>query len=192
MIQFHLNLSDVRRINIALLSVARESANYANNVLPRRLSRAFVLHLINSVGSGRYSGGYAPYNEDYRLWKSTHSARHIFWYLGGDFLKALTTFKVYNGWFAGIPFEVQDKGWKSYGGRAGYGSYSDVQGKRANQPSNIAAYGWIMEEGGDYSSEGGGDHPARPLFVPAMEDFAKYYVPTEIDKIIPMLRKVWS
>jgi hypothetical protein len=109
----------------------------------------------------------------------------MFWYLMGDFMRNLQTWKIPGtGWFAGIPHDVKDSGGKSFGKNVA---------KRANQPSFIARYGWIMEEGGTFhTSEGTQYHPARPLFHPALIHFELNIAPLELNKVIPQIERQWS
>jgi hypothetical protein len=189
MIFAYLNQSDFTRVMNAVKEIKRISSYYASYILPLRLAKAFNLHIIESIGNQKYSVNYQPYgrtsgSERYYGWKIEHSTSpDKFWYLMGDLVRNLTTFKVYNGYFAGIPYEVMDRGGKSWSGTG-----KAPRGK----PKSIAAYGWIMEEGGDYSADSGGDHPARPLFAPALEYFAWNLAPLELNKVVSIIESSWK
>jgi hypothetical protein len=185
MIFAYLNQADFTRVINATKEIKRMSSYYASNILPQRLAKAYVVHLIESIGNQKYSVNYAPYSTDrYYQWKLSHSpSPGKFWFLMGDLVRNLTTRRHYNGFFAGIPGDVQDMGGKSWG---------KTVGKRANKPSHIAAYGWIMEEGDNFSSKHGGNHPARPLFAPALEYFGWNLAPLELNKIVPLLEGYWK
>lgn len=176
----HLDPVSTERVLKACNKVAATSMLVATELLPKKMSRSFITFLIDAVVTQKYSVGYPQYHPVYWKWKLGHSFNpHMFWVLGSDFLNNLTTFATYQGWFAGIPKEVKDKGWKSY---------SKTKQKR----KHIAAYGWIMEEGGDYSADRGGDHPARPLFVPALKDYKMTQARADALTMLPMIERAWS
>jgi hypothetical protein len=188
MIYVYFDPTDMTRIVKALDRVAFTCRYQATEGVPRRLARQFVVHLIESIGTQRYAINYQPYgrtsgSQRYYEWKQKHSINpDMFWYLLGDLVKNLHHWKIPGvGWFAGIPSDVTESRRKSWGASG------------SGRLRNIAAYGWIMEEGGTFTTRTGTqDHPARPLFVPAFGNFSWNIAPLELNRVVPLIEGQWS
>lgn len=169
---------DLERVLHAIEKVHSAVILYVYDELPLRLARQYKLNLIEAMVGEDYAEGYAPYHPRYKNWKSEYAAGS-FWVLFGDLIRALGIHRIERGRFCGVKSSVMDRGGKSWFGHRDKG-----------KPKPIAMYGWIMELGGDYGT--GGDHPARPVFEPALDDFAREEAPRIGEKALEEIGRQWS
>ena len=163
-IGFNCSTKDAAILRRALANVQRKALTEMEVLggdLPKRLSLKYVEKLRTDISNQTYSGLYPAYNPRYADWKQKVGASLKFWELYGDLYYALQTYEEDKGWFAGIPEGVYDSGGKSWFGEGNLG-----------EPKPIAMYGWMMEWGFRAGRLGAGNHPARPLFQPALSSFA--------------------
>ena len=158
MIKIEFDPADLKRVKNALKTLRSEIRSEVEEC-PRRMAEGYKREIIRNILTQRYKWNYAPYDERYKKWKEkVGMANRGFWILTGDLMLALSVNRFTEGYFSGILSNVTDMGGKSWFGNMDKG------------PSkNIAAYGWIMERGGNFGK--GGDHPKRALFEPTFNDF---------------------
>jgi len=126
------------------------------------------------------------YSKRYRNWKYEYGwmGYPSPWRLKGDLVNSLTAFKASNGWIGGVPIGAVDSGGKSWFGKGSKGPLGKAK--------PIAMYGTVMEKGGDYTAQGGGVHPARPVFGPAAEEYAREGWMRRGMEAVNELKKSWA
>ena len=149
-------------------SLNRLSRKIATSDYNRRCANAFIAELREAVVTQKYS--FESYNDKYELWKARNYGGLGFAELGGDFLAALSVWKMERahvkgasakglgaGWAGGVPEGQMDSGGKGW--------------SKKSPPKEIAMYMSVFEFGGDYGE--GGNHPSRPLFQNTLKDFSE-------------------
>ena len=163
--EIEFNQTDLKRIFDAVKRIEMVSEYEIKTIMQRKCAEEQAQDIKLYIISQALSGGYAPYNPRYMLWKVTNYQQNVaYWMLSGELLKSITVFKhQYNmrwgsqyGYMAGIPSGLADRGDKSWLGTA-----TTKRGRSVY----IAQYAHWME----YGRNG---QPARPLFRPATALYA--------------------
>lgn len=138
------------------------------------MSIEYVDDIRKNIFSGRFSSTYSPYNARYEYWKyNVFKSFGSFWYLRGELVSSLKSFKVPKGWMGGIPAGVMDSGNVSWLGKGDRG-----------RPVPIAEYARWME----YGRKG---QPARPLFRPTLIEYADTRAMVHLDNAKSLLIGAW-
>jgi len=145
MIQIVFDPTDMTRYLRALYKLGVKVQIWQNTICYRGATDYFQL-VHKNIMSEKYSGAYPAYSEKYGKWKQKKGYKYPGWWkLEQNLLNALTVFKTEDGWMGGIP--------------AGLGG---------SRGGTIAVYG----SAGEFESFRG-DQPARPVFEPTMQEYAK-------------------
>lgn len=151
-------------------------------VFNRRCAARFASKVVTDILNQRHAEEYQDYVRRYATWKGLMGlSGKGFWRLGGDLVKSLSHYRVEEGWFAGVAEGAMDRGGKSWLTKPG--------GVVKGPPKPISMYATVMEFGGDYGL--GGVHPKRPVFVPAMEEFATNEWLEEANVALASIEKAW-
>ncbi len=179
MISVTFKASDIRRYMLALAKV-KAQAIIQRDDMQYHSAVGFHHLLINNLVHERFKGGgfgfgsYAPYNPRYAAWKGSSSG---FWILDGDLVSNIVKRKMGRpkGWAVGVN-DVPDSGKKSWLKERG----------KAGKRKSIGMYA-IMNEFGDPAR----NFPARPLFRPTREEYAKDHWPKEGMKSLVKIGNQW-
>lgn len=167
------DVGDLKRWLRALQRVDTEGRRQSRET-PRKGSIDYKQLLTGNIMGQRHMGGYAPYHPRYAAWKAQYGRAHGYWQLFGDLVRSIVstrttypfrTSQLTYAFFSGIPAGVKDSGGKSWASRN-----TRRRSAIANRPKTIAWYARIMEKG---SMRGGQQHPARSIFEPTMEEYAR-------------------
>jgi len=181
MIKIKLNETEYKRILRALKKLQNRAKwwfEVDGGEMNRRCAIGYAQLLIKNIMTEKYAAGYAPYHPRYRQFKQDYFSQG-WWRLKGDLVKNVVNFKEGIGWMGGVPAGVFDTGGKSWFG----------MGKRG-KPKSIAMYARVGEFGGKLP-RGGGDHPARPVFRPTMEEFERTSWPKQIEYATDDIKRAW-
>ena len=164
MIAIKLDQKDYQRVMKALRKV-RQKANFQfvtrGGEMNRKCAIGYAQMLVRNIMSlKRPSPLYVP---RYHAWKKKYGRMGYPapWRLFGDLVANISNFRDGPGWMGGIQAGIFDTGNKSWLGKGDTG-----------ESKEIAMYARVGEFGGKLP-RGGGDHPARPVFRPTMEEYAQ-------------------
>ena len=185
MITIRIKDSDLKRYLNALNKLRTTVETFGKDEMQRRCAvdyyQLVVKNILNTTSpQPSYRGRYGDWKKKYG-WMGYPSPGR----LRGDLIKNMTAFKDSgNGWWGGIVRGTMDQGGKSWFGK---GSKGPGGGSR-----DIGKYGWVMEKGGDYSAQGGGRHPGRPVFEPTAKEYAREGWGKRGQEALNELKKAWS
>jgi hypothetical protein len=169
-----------RRRIINAIGKVQVATRYQNDELPREMSRQFVTRvrqdIISQYWVSRWSARGQRYEERYGKWKAEQGYGSDFWKLGGALIAALSSFKVSDGYMAGIPNGI-------------IGASPRYSGTRLYE---IAKYAYTLEYGGDYRSRKGGIHPKRPVFTHSINQFAFRESPILGERALQFIAGKWA
>jgi len=179
----------ISRINKAVYEVNEQAFYYCgrSQVGPRMMALKFLekvrADIVANAYVGKWGGKAKRYSPRYDWWKHvTAGSSGRFWDLYGDLISKLQIFIVDgNNWMTGVPEGVTDSGGKSW---------FDTGSRTRGKSKSIAMYGNILE----FGFQGGrasGNHPARPMFEPALVNFAYNESPVIGDDILDRVSVVW-
>jgi len=150
MIKIQLVKSDVRRYLRALNRIDKVATREVTENQQMRSAIDYRHRLTTNIMTQRYAGRYASYHPQYAKWKQARTSNFPgYWVLSGRLVGSLTSMRLPHGkasaWFGGVqPGALGERGRPI----ALYGSAGEFSFIRPNQP-------------------------ARPVFTPTMEDYAK-------------------
>jgi len=160
---------DVKKLNKAITRLERVLAIEKND-LPMYSALDYVYRLNRNIVNQKFAGTYASYSPKYAAWKSKNYPGSIgFWHLRGYMLKNLRAFKDPQGWIGGINGSITVPG-------IGFG--------KGSKPQNLSDIGFRMEYGK-------GRQPARPLFMPTLDEYVNEGWPTVIARTITKMKGAW-
>ena len=161
-VQYH--MPDFTRFIRASSRLVNLVGQAAKRWVPRKLAIAFVPFVVEGIKSNRYVYAWNPralrYNVKYQEWKLAHFNQLKFWILRGELIRAITHFRMDEGYMAGVRPGAMDSGGVSWYGSGDKGP-----------PKPIAMYARVLEYGGNFRAAGGGIHPPRPVFWPSLVHF---------------------
>lgn len=176
MISWSINDTHFRRIIFAIEKMI-SMAILQKKDLPYKSAIDYKQLLVQNILTQKYASTYSPYSPWYAHWKTvTMLSGSHFWRLYGDLLKAITTRQATNGYFSGVPSGVMDSGGKSL-----FGTRKNPRGKR----KPIAMYGRVMEGGLN-------NHPARPVFGPTRDEYARSGWPVRGRESLKKIGNQWG
>jgi hypothetical protein len=190
MIEIKINMDQaLNKINKAVWEVHEQAYYYCgrSQVGPKMLALKYLEKVRRDIIANAYVGKWGSrarrYSPRYDWWKHvTAGSSGRFWDLYGDLISKLQIFRVDgNNWMTGVPEGVTDRGGKSW---------FDTGSKTIGKSKSIAMYGNVLE----FGLQGGGsagNHPARPIFEPALVNFAYNDSPIIGEEILNRVAMVW-
>lgn len=174
MIQIQFNQADLIRWMSALRRVKRRAHSQIKTQMQMNCAIEYHQLVHKNIMSEKYAP-FTAYEDRYAKWKKKKGYKYPGWWkLNLDLVNALTIFKQGDGYVGGIPPGVMDSGGKSYGEGRAY---------------LIAKYGWIAEWGGIFAGQ---KHPARAVFKPSMDEYAKDDWKKQGQKALNKVGEAWA
>ena len=174
MIQIQFNQADLRRWISAIYRIKRRVRGRVKEQMQMDCAIEYHQLVHKNIMSEKYAP-FTAYAGAYEKWKKKRNYKYPGWWkLNLDLVNALTIFKQGDGYVGGVPPGAMDMGGKSYGKGRAY---------------KIAKYGWIAEWGGSFAGQ---KHPARAVFKPTMDEYAKDGWEKKGEEVLDKVREAWA